>query len=65
MGGILITVIGCASGLILGVSTNIVKNLVPVKFMRAHGEKEVTIHRLFIGIIVAAAALAGITGPGR
>ena len=63
-GGILITVIGCASGLILGVSTNIVKNLVPVKFMRAHSEKEVMIHRFFIGIIVAAAALAGITGAG-
>ena len=63
-GGILITVIGCASGLILGVSTNIVKNLVPAKFIDKHSEKEAMIHRLLIGIIVAAAALAGITGAG-
>lgn len=63
-GGILITVIGCASGLILGVSTNIVKNLVPAKFINKHSKKEAMIHRLLIGIIVAAAALAGITGAG-
>lgn len=63
-GGILITVIGCASGLILGVSTNIVKNLVPAKFINKHIEKEAVIHRLLIGIIVSAAALAGITGAG-
>jgi SSS family solute:Na+ symporter len=63
-GGILITVIGCASGLILGISTNIVKNLIPEKFIQKHREKEIMIHRLLIGAIVAAAALAGITGAG-
>ena len=62
--GILITVIGCASGLILGISTNIVKNLIPEKFIQKHKEKEIMIHRLLIGAIVAAAALAGITGAG-
>lgn len=63
-GGILITVIGCASGLILGVSTNIIKNLAPARLMNKHSEKETMIHRILIGIIVAAAALAGITGAG-
>ena len=63
-GGILITVIGCASGLILGVSTNIAKNLVPEKFMEKNADKEVLIHRLIIGALVAAAAAAGITGAG-
>ncbi len=62
--GILITVIGCASGLILGVSTNIVKNLVPAKYIKKHNENEAMIQRVFIGIIVFAAALAGITGAG-
>ena len=63
-GAILITVIGCASGLILGVSTNIVKNLVPRKFMDRIGDKEVLIHRLIIGALVVTAAAAGVTGAG-
>lgn len=63
-GGIIITVIGCASGLILGVSTNIVKNLVPEKFIQKHRDKEIMINRLIIGAIVATAALAGIAGTG-
>ncbi|MDD4160384.1 MAG: sodium:solute symporter family protein [Synergistaceae bacterium] len=63
-GGILITVIGCASGLILGISTNIVKNLVPENFLQKYKDKEIVMHRLLIGAIVISAALTGITGTG-
>ena len=32
-GGVLITVVGCAAGLILGIATNITKNFIPKKIM--------------------------------
>lgn len=63
-GGILITVIGCAAGLVLGISTNIIKNLMPVDFIEKHKSYENFIHRGLIGLIVALATIAGISGSG-
>ncbi len=63
-GGILITVIGCASGLILGVSTNIVRNLVPEEIIKTRLKSEASAQRILIGVIVTLAALTGLTGAG-
>lgn len=63
-GGILITVIGCAAGLVLGIATNIVKNLIPAKFMGKHRSHEVLIQRALVGVIVVTAAVLGISGSG-
>ncbi len=63
-GGILITVIGCAAGLVLGISTNIVKNLVPEKLMKRYAGHETSIQRGLVIVIVAAAAAAGVGGSG-
>lgn len=63
-GGILITVIGCASGLVLGISTNISKNLIPRRFMESHKNYELAIQRGLVGLIVTAAAIAGLGGAG-
>ncbi len=35
-GGIVITVVGCAAGLMLGIATNIVKNMIPRERLRAY-----------------------------
>ncbi|MCE5201271.1 MAG: sodium:solute symporter family protein [Synergistaceae bacterium] len=63
-GGILITVIGCAAGLILGISTNIAKNLIPRSFMERHRDCEITVQRGLAGAIVALAAISGVGGAG-
>jgi SSS family solute:Na+ symporter len=63
-GGILVTVIGCAAGLVLGISTNIVKNLIPVNFIGKDKKREILISRAAICIIVILAAAAGISGSG-
>lgn len=63
-GGILITVIGCAAGLILGISTNIAKNLIPRSFTERHRDCEIPIQRGLAGAIVALAAISGIGGAG-
>jgi len=63
-GGILVTVIGCAAGLVLGISTNIVKNLIPKNFIEKHKKYEITMNRSFIFIIVILSAAAGISNSG-
>ena len=61
-GGILITVIGCAAGLVLGVATNIVTNLVPARVIAKYGKNSASLERALVFLIVAAAALAGVFG---
>lgn len=63
-GGIVITVIGCASGLVLGMSTNIVKNLLPQGFMERHASRSLSIQRIVVLLIVLAAAAFGMGGSG-
>lgn len=59
-GGIVITVIGCAAGLILGMSTNITSNLLPKKFMTE--ARSLAVQRAVVVLIVIAAALMGAGG---
>ncbi len=63
-GGILVTVIGCAAGLVLGISTNIVKNLIPQSFIEKHKNHEIFINRSLVFLIVSFAAATGISGKG-
>lgn len=59
--GIMITVLGCAAGLLLGISTNIAKNLIPQRFA-GHGADYAAIHRGIIVLLLSFAALFGIFG---
>ena len=60
-GGVIITVIGCAAGLILGVATNVSKNLVPGRIMKKHPNLELPLQR---GLACATAALAAALSVG-
>lgn len=65
-GGLLITVIGAAAGLILGVAANIAKNFIPKKFMQRLSEKhsnaDARIQREIVFVIILVAALLGLGG---
>ncbi|MDO5563193.1 MAG: sodium:solute symporter family protein, partial [Synergistaceae bacterium] len=63
-GGILITVIGCAAGLVLGISTNISKNLVPRRVKAHIAGHETAFERWLVLVIVAAAAVSGMFSGG-
>ena len=63
-GGILITVIGCAAGLVLGIATNIEKNLLPVKLAQSLRGRETLVKRGLVFAIVLAAAALGAGGGG-
>ena len=63
-GGVLITVIGCAAGLILGISTNITKNFIPKKIMARFAHKNSLIQQVLVIIMIATAAVLGITTSG-
>lgn len=57
-GGILITVIGCAAGLVLGISTNISKNLIPSCMKTRLSGHETGFERFLVLLIVVTAAVA-------
>lgn len=60
--GILITTVGCAAGLLLGVSTNIYKNLLPTR-LRSQSEAQAALNqRTIIFVLVALAVVFGIFG---
>ena len=63
-GGILITVIGCAAGLVLGIATNIQKNLIPRGLAQKLEGRETLTGRLLVFVIVAASAVLGVGGSG-
>ncbi len=63
-GGILITVIGCAAGLVLGIATNIQKNLIPKGITAKLEGREALVQRGLVIFIVLAAALSGMSSAG-
>lgn len=63
-GGVLITVIGCAAGLILGISTNITRNFIPKKALARMGGDTEKVQRLLVVLMIAVAAFSGVTGAG-
>ena len=63
-GGILITVVGCAAGLVLGIATNIQKNLIPKGIAAKLKGREAFVQRSLVIIIVLAAAVSGISNAG-
>ncbi|WP_279010017.1 sodium:solute symporter family protein [Synergistes jonesii] len=62
-GGILITVIGCAAGLILGVATNISKNFIPATVKRKY-EGGGRVEQLLVAAMISIAAFCAIGGAG-
>ena len=63
-GGILITVIGCAAGLILGISTNITKNFIPKRTIERYAHKNSLIQQSLVAAMIIIAMLLGITTTG-
>ncbi|MBR4400525.1 MAG: sodium:solute symporter family protein [Synergistes sp.] len=63
-GGILITVIGCAAGLILGIATNISKNFIPSGLKAKFGENSGRLEKLLVTVMTAAAAFIAVGGAG-
>lgn len=61
-GGIIITVIGCAAGLLLGVATNISKNILPRLPMFRNCGDSASAQRMTIAALLSFAALFGILG---
>lgn len=61
-GGIAITVIGCAAGLLLGVATNISKNILPRLSLLRHSGDSAAAQRTIIAALLSFAALFGIFG---
>ena len=63
-GGVLITVVGCAAGLILGIATNITKNFIPKKIMERYASKDSAIQQGLVILMIILAALSGVGGAG-
>lgn len=63
-GGVLITVVGCAAGLILGIATNITKNFIPKKLTEKYASKNSMIQQGLVILMIIVAALSGIGGSG-
>ncbi|MDO5116048.1 MAG: sodium:solute symporter family protein [Synergistaceae bacterium] len=63
-GGILITVVGCAAGLILGIATNISRNFIPRRIMEKYASKNSAIQQLLVLAMIVTAALSGLGGAG-
>ena len=63
-GGILITVIGCAAGLILGIATNISKNFIPPRLKAKCGGESGRLEKLLVTVMTASAAFIAIGGAG-
>lgn len=63
-GGILITVIGCAAGLILGIATNISKNFIPVRLKAEYERNSGCIEKILVTVMTAAAAFFAVGGAG-
>ena len=59
--GIMITIIGCAAGLLLGVSTNVTKNLLPGRFIKSERGLKAS-QRTIIAAILALSILAALKG---
>ncbi|MCF7936941.1 MAG: sodium:solute symporter family protein, partial [Synergistales bacterium] len=63
--GILITVIGCAAGLSLGIATNLVEDLILPRFPRLLGSGSgLRLSRIVVLAVIALATWAGIEGKG-
>ncbi|MEG2185013.1 MAG: sodium:solute symporter family protein [Cloacibacillus sp.] len=63
-GGVLITVIGCAAGLILGIATNITKNFIPKKLMSRYAHRTNEIQQALVAVMIIAATLIGLGSAG-
>lgn len=63
-GGVLITVVGCAAGLILGIATNITKNFIPKKIAARYASRDGAIQQALVAVMILVAALSGVGGSG-
>lgn len=61
--GVLITVVGCAAGLILGIATNITKNFIPRHVLERCGDTG-RIQQFLVIVMIMLAAFSGISGSG-